>query len=591
MLYSSWRGGDKSDCVESNLLFTSQKVRKEEVMKNILFLLTTVVIVGGFHIVPAWTSSPAPEQGQAQVVFEVPSEGPTLIEPEAWTDDVLVTNPTVHQERPSMARAHNGDLYVAVERLELPRFDVYRSTDGGESWSWWTGIQANADDLRNPSITYAEKGDGSENWIYVAVCWAYSGNQRNVTVFRFDADSPTNWSYSNVTTGHYMSDYIYPEICTDYLDLSPYDVYVTYAVRSIDYSPVYFSRSSNYGQNWSTPQNVTGGSENTSYLPRPDIAYGSDNGNNNLFIAFVKPGWTGSSWDNQIWVTKSTNYGSSWDTPVQLTSSTKNVYHSRVAAAMNVDSAVVAYTREWSSTDNDICYVYSTNGGATWSGQQELAASGDDEESVELSVSHSDGKFHAAFWRDCDIRYTSTDAGNPSSWAATIAVNEGNTATCVRPAVSVNPTRPLDEEACVAWTDYRGTHLDVYFDAPPQVSDPVADIKANGSDDPITISSTTNLIVTVELDPGDSSGDNADWWVLADAGGGTWYYYHLSGAWYPGGSATYQGPLAALSPYEVLNYTGLSPGTYVFYFGVDMNMNGTIDLGDLFYDSVTVTVQ
>ena len=123
-------------------------------------------------------------------------------------------------------------------------------------------------------------------------------------------------------------------------------------------------------------------------------------------------------------------------------------------------------------------------------------------------------------------------------------------------------------------------------------ADPVADIKANGLDGPITIPSTTNLIVTVELDPGDRLGDNADWWVLADAGGGTWYYYHLSGAWYPGGSATYQGPLAALSPpYEVLNYTGLSPGTYGFYFGVDMNMNGTIDLGDLFYDSVIVTIQ
>jgi hypothetical protein len=73
-------------------------------------------------------------------------------------------------------------------------------------------------------------------------------------------------------------------------------------------------------------------------------------------------------------------------------------------------------------------------------------------------------------------------------------------------------------------------------------AEPVADIKANGSDGPITISSATNLIVTVELDPGDRSGDNADWWVLAAAGGGTWYYYSLSS-------------------------------------------------GDLFYDSVTVTIQ
>ena len=71
-----------------------------------------------------------------------------------------------------------------------------------------------------------------------------------------------------------------------------------------------------------------------------------------------------------------------------------------------------------------------------------------------------------------------------------------------------------------------------------------------------------------------------------------WYYWNLSGAWLSGVVVSYQGPLADVTPpYEVLNYTGLYPGTYIFYFGVDSNMNGIIDLGDLIYDYVTVIVE
>jgi hypothetical protein len=124
---------------------------------------------------------------------------------------------------------------------------------------------------------------------------------------------------------------------------------------------------------------------------------------------------------------------------------------------------------------------------------------------------------------------------------------------------------------------------------------PQPDIKANGSDGPISISTSDTLSVTIELQAGDLSGEDADWWVLADAylySAHYWYYWHLYGVWLPGVVVSYQGPLADVSPpYEVLNYTGLIPGNYTFYFGVDMNMNGVIDVSNLYYDSVSVTVE
>jgi hypothetical protein len=120
---------------------------------------------------------------------------------------------------------------------------------------------------------------------------------------------------------------------------------------------------------------------------------------------------------------------------------------------------------------------------------------------------------------------------------------------------------------------------------------PVCYIKANDSDGPLTVSTGSNLRVTVELDASGHT-DNADWFVLADAGTAGWYFWHLSGAWYPGIAVSYMGPLADVSPpYEVLNYTGLLPGIYTFYFGVDTNINGVIDVGNLYYDSVIVEVE
>ena len=117
------------------------------------------------------------------------------------------------------------------------------------------------------------------------------------------------------------------------------------------------------------------------------------------------------------------------------------------------------------------------------------------------------------------------------------------------------------------------------------------DIKGNGSDGPIIIGTNDMLSINITLDSGGSSGEDADWWILAETPLGWYYYDPKGGSWLPGLSFAYQGPLFDLSPVEILNITGLPPGTYTFYFGVDMNMNGSLDLGQLSYDSVGVNIK
>jgi len=41
---------------------------------------------------------------------------------------------------------------------------------------------------------------------------------------------------------------------------------------------------------------------------------------------------------------------------------------------------------------------------------------------------------------------------------------------------------------------------------------------------------------------------------------------------------THQGPLFNLGTTQLLNSSDLQVGVYIFYFGVDLNMNGLLDI-------------
>jgi hypothetical protein len=117
---------------------------------------------------------------------------------------------------------------------------------------------------------------------------------------------------------------------------------------------------------------------------------------------------------------------------------------------------------------------------------------------------------------------------------------------------------------------------------------PVPNIKANGTDGPIAISTVDTLSVTVAMQAGELTSINCDWWCAAQTPWDWYFYDYGSNQWLEGLQVTYMGPCADIPTTEVLNMK-LPLGDFIFYFGVDDNMNGTVD-GNLYYDSVNVTV-
>ena len=122
--------------------------------------------------------------------------------------------------------------------------------------------------------------------------------------------------------------------------------------------------------------------------------------------------------------------------------------------------------------------------------------------------------------------------------------------------------------------------------------DPVPDIKANGFDGPLFIAFGTSLQVDVSLNASGAVGQAADWWLVAEAPDGR-YWYDISGIWVKSAVPipTYTGPLFELAPMSVLNTSNLPVGIYRINFGVDTNANGALDFDVLLVDAVVVTIQ
>jgi hypothetical protein len=109
----------------------------------------------------------------------------------------------------------------------------------------------------------------------------------------------------------------------------------------------------------------------------------------------------------------------------------------------------------------------------------------------------------------------------------------------------------------------------------------------------ITLTPSDALSIKVNMNPGILSGTIADWWLAARLPSGPWYSWVYPSGWINSGnqiSVAYQGPLATLSPVEVLQASSLAEGVYSLYFGFDTNTNGSIDLQASTYSALTVTV-
>ena len=121
--------------------------------------------------------------------------------------------------------------------------------------------------------------------------------------------------------------------------------------------------------------------------------------------------------------------------------------------------------------------------------------------------------------------------------------------------------------------------------------EPFIHIRINDANDSLVISEDTSIVVSLGLDCGSYSNINADWWIVELSPAGILNYFDLNRkAMVKGLLPSYQGPLFSLDLMPILTLSGLTTGEHVYFFGIDRNMNGALDVDTLLYDMITVTV-
>jgi hypothetical protein len=113
------------------------------------------------------------------------------------------------------------------------------------------------------------------------------------------------------------------------------------------------------------------------------------------------------------------------------------------------------------------------------------------------------------------------------------------------------------------------------------------DIKVNGQDGPIIVSSSTPFSITIGLSAGIQIGTNADWWLVVSTPLG-WYSWVYPTGWTYGFMTSLQFPLFGFSGLEMFNGS-LPVGDYVVYFCVDTTPDDVFN-GSVIYDLVAIYV-
>ncbi len=119
---------------------------------------------------------------------------------------------------------------------------------------------------------------------------------------------------------------------------------------------------------------------------------------------------------------------------------------------------------------------------------------------------------------------------------------------------------------------------------------PALDITANNSSDPITVTYNDTITLLLSLAPGAFYGEFVDWWLVAKYRNSKLYYNVEKDSWITGETVAFQGMMLNNAPFNLLKITGLPPGRYNFDFSIDTNMNGKMDEGRIYSDTVVVNI-
>lgn len=388
--------------------------------------------------------------------------------------DSLVYDDSSEESWPSIATASNGDLYVAYQHYDsgLERYRIYisKSTNGGQSWTLFHTVQ-HSTNLLHPSIAI----DPYDDRIYVAyerettadnhdiLCSIYTGTEWILSVVDNDAG---NDQFPSVTSDYQFGSSNYQYISYEYL--------YSYNDRDLN-----VAKSEDHGVSWQKNWHYRDGG---SYdLSQTSITTSQDG---HVYVVVAEATEHESlKWLNVYYGDRASTSGTFEYGPKTIWGYDDGLYGASLPsiAASHYDSnqLVVAFQRYVTSTNDDVCCSYTTDGGASWLWRN-ISSTGYNERHPTITIDGQGststsvlGYFRVAYYYGLFTHYKQTyylslgvwseypEGDNPVSGGSGTGVNTQERSMAITTQEDGDGWWPN-----IVWTDNRGGSYDLYSTTP-----------------------------------------------------------------------------------------------------------------------------
>lgn len=372
----------------------------------------------------------------------IDDEGSSVWPDQDWNNDILIYGGQVGSGQDFDVEEGTNDIYAIYDTDHASQDSavVYRSQDGGATWTFWRATYNGGGEMGNPRIRVVNDTSG-QSW----VCMFYLLDNNSLRM-RYMTPDQSSSGYTTVTA----EDVIYYDVDGEVGNNAW--VYATYVVAASG-NDIRATRCSLDNKTWvnDTSLFVDPGIE-----PYPSIAVGTGG---TVSVAFLDDRITTNQ---QIRIKRSTDYGSSWLGSAQVGNN---------SGAFDLSWTSIAYTH--SSTENgwifttydvgaedNLGYCYTTDAGASWTYGATIGGAGDQNMPNVRARKLASGAATLSFNDDPgdSTMYAWTSGSSPTNFTTPERVNDFN-ATGNWPATA----GWAGSYSAVLYTNWNGNYS-LYFD-------------------------------------------------------------------------------------------------------------------------------
>jgi len=267
-----------------------------------------------------------------------------------WSDyEIRLTTHVDFDGVPAVIETDDGFLWIFWSRKIIDRYNLFyvKSANSGVSWSQETQLTANGS--ANLGVSAFQVADGA-----VWVVWASDRTGNYDLYYKFSSDFGVSWSDDTQLTFDSGKD-LKPVIC----QMSDESIWIVWSSSRSGGYDIYAKTSSDNGASWSDAIRLT---MDSSLDKMPSIAQMS---NGVIWVV-----WASDRTGNyDLYYKVSSDLGVSWSDDTQLTSGPK--IDSNPCALQTADGKIWVFLSRRAPTEtatDDIHYISSSDGGATWQG-------------------------------------------------------------------------------------------------------------------------------------------------------------------------------------------------------------------------------